>query len=281
MKRSILFCVSLIFVLSLCSCTSQNADVASNSDKEQVVQGQAVVSKQAVDSVQKEFAVTSDDSKGVEQKLIEFKSSKTGLKYYLSLPKGYNANTAEKWPLVLFLHGSGDRGDNLEMVKRSGITNIAEKDGLKFIAVYPQCPETTEWEEMTITISDFLDELTGSLRIDTGRVYITGFSMGGYGTWNMALEYPDRFAAIAPVCGSVFEQDINPKNAASLKSLPIWAFHGGKDTIVPPNEEKHFIELIQKAGGNVKYTSYDELGHEIWVQAYNEELFDWLLKQKR
>ncbi|HEX2945195.1 MAG TPA: dienelactone hydrolase family protein [Clostridia bacterium] len=254
-----------------------------NSDTEQKVQEQTVDSEQEVIAVTSTTAGndTSDYGKGAEQRLTGFESSVTGLKYYLSLPKGYNADGAEKWPLILFLHGSGDRGDDLELIKRSGITNIAEKDGLKFIAVYPQCPDNSEWEEMTATISDFLDELTGSLRVDEGRVYITGFSMGGYGTWYMALEYPDRFAAIAPVCGSIFEQDVNQENADSLRNLPIWAFHGGKDTIVPPEVEKNFVELIQKAGGNVKYTAYDDLGHDIWVQAYNDELYDWLLQQKR
>jgi predicted peptidase len=249
-----------------------------DSENEEIAAASTAVSTAASTAV---GTALSDGSKNAEQKLIEFKSSATGLKYYLSLPKGYNADAAAKWPLTLFLHGSGDRGDNLELVKRSGITNIAEKDGLKFIAVYPQCPANSEWEEMTEAISGFLDELTGSLRVDESRVYITGFSMGGYGTWYMALEYPDRFAAIAPVCGSIFKQDVNPENADRLKSIPIWAFHGGKDTIVPPEDEKNLIELIQKAEGNVKYTSYDELGHEIWVQAYNEELYDWLLQQKR
>lgn len=302
MKHSIILYIVLTMVFVLCSCTNSNVNKIERSD----TPGANVMDTIGDESVLDDPDVknTNDSSVPVDEKTVldnsvtnstndsivpvdeiklkKCESAKTGLKYLLSLPQGYNSDSRKSWPLILMLHGSGDRGDDLELVKRSGFTSIAEKDGLKFIAVYPQCPLDNEWEEMTETLSVFLDELTDSLRVDKDRISLSGFSMGGYGTWYMALKYPDRFAAIAPVCGSIFEQDLNEETAERLKNIPIWAFHGALDDIVPIDDEKELIDLIKKAGGNVKYKIYEGWGHDVWTPTYkNSEIFDWLLLQKR
>lgn len=193
--------------------------------------------------------------------------------YLLYLPKDYSENN-ESYPLVLFLHGAGERGNDLEKVKVHGLPRlINEGKEFPFIVVSPQCPEEVFWS--TDVLSALLDEIEANYRVDKNRIYVTGLSMGGNGTWSLALAEPNRFAAIAPVCGwSV------PSVACTIKHLPIWVFHGAKDDVVPISASEIMVERLKTCDGNVKFTVYPEANHDSWTETYNnEELYKWFLEQ--
>lgn len=195
------------------------------------------------------------------------------LDYLLYLPEGYEEASDKKWPLILFLHGAGGRGEDIEKVKVHGIPKVAEAMKLPFICVSPQCPSYLYWQMKNDELSALLDEVIERYSVDTERVYITGLSMGGYGTWDMAMLYPDKFAAMAPICGGG-----NPKLAHLIKDIPIWAFHGAKDTTVPIKETEDMVNALKDIGGNVKYTVYPEAKHDSWTETYNNpELYKWFL----
>jgi dienelactone hydrolase len=199
---------------------------------------------------------------------------KVKLGYLLALPEGYEQEK-KAWPLVLFLHGAGETGTDLSKVKIHGPPKLVEA-GKKFpfILVSPQTPQRG-WN--TDALLGLLDEIQANHRVDPDRVYVTGLSMGGYGTWALAAAAPDRFAAAAPICGGG-----NPRNAGPLKRLPIWAFHGDKDNVVPLMQSQAMVDAIKAAGGNVKLTVYPGVGHDSWTATYeNPEFYDWLLQQKR
>lgn len=194
--------------------------------------------------------------------------------YLLFLPEGYE--TQEKWPMIMFLHGASERGSNLDDVKRNGVARVVEeKPNFPFIVVSPQCPRNEYWT--LPQLSALLDRARASYHVDLDRVYLTGLSMGGYGTWHLAAAQPQRFAAIAPICGGG-----NPNEACNLKNLPVWAFHGAKDRIVPISESEKMVTALKACGGNVKFTVYPEAGHDSWTQTYNNpELYDWFLQHRR
>lgn len=196
------------------------------------------------------------------------------LEYLLSLPADY-AGSRKRWPLVLFLHGSGESGTNLDKVKVHGPPKIVEAKGsFPFILVSPQSPGRG-WNPDVLNA--LLDKLIKQYRVDKDRVYITGLSMGGYGTWALAAAHPEKFAAIAPICGGG-----NPADAAKLAKLPIWVFHGAKDTTVPLRRSEEMVEAIKAAGGNPRFTVYPEAAHDAWTATYdNPEFYEWLLAQKR
>lgn len=198
-----------------------------------------------------------------------------GAKYLLYLPEGYGQKKTT-WPLVLFLHGSGERGDDPEMVKRHGPPRlVAEGRQFPFILVSPQCPEDRRWD--VDTLGALLDQLSATCDVDPDRVYVTGLSMGGFGTWAMAQRWPDRFAAIAPVCGGG-----DPEKARDIARLPIWVFHGVRDTVVPIASSEAMVMNLREYGSPVRFTAYPETGHDAWVQAYDTpELYTWLLAQRR
>jgi len=193
--------------------------------------------------------------------------------YLLYLPKEYS-ESEKYFPLVLFLHGSGERGTDIEKVEIHGLPKlIAEGKEFPFIVVSPQCPEEMFWS--TDVLSALLDEIEANYRVDKNRIYVTGLSMGGHGTWSLALAEPNRFAAIAPVCGwSV------PSVACTIKHLPIWVFHGAKDNVVPLSASEVMIERLKSCDGKVKFTVYPEANHDSWTETYNnEELYKWFLEQ--
>jgi predicted peptidase len=197
-------------------------------------------------------------------------------KYLLYLPADYEKDK-KKWPLIMFLHGAGERGDNLNLVKKHGPPKmIAEGKSFDFIVVSPQCPNDLWWPEQTDTLINLLDEIEKKYRVDTDRVYLTGLSMGGFGTWTLAEKYPQRFAAIAPICGG------SEQYAASrLKKVPVWAFHGAKDKLVPVERSQEMVDAVKKAGGDVKLTIYPEAEHDSWTQTYNNpELYEWFLSHR-
>jgi len=200
------------------------------------------------------------------------------LNYLLFLPKSYGENPQQKWPLILFLHGAGERGDDIELVKVHGIPKIVEqKEDFPFIAVSPQCPKFSWWTAEIEALNALLDEILETYAVDENRVYLTGLSMGGYGTWHLAMMYPERFAAIAPICGGG-----DPERASVLKNVPAWVFHGGKDTVVSPEESEKMVDALKTLSGDVQFTLYPEVGHDSWTETYdNPELYEWFLKHKR
>ena len=210
--------------------------------------------------------------------------------YLLFLPKGYEASGDKRWPLILFLHGAGERGTNIWAVDIHGPSKyIVEHPDFPFILVSPQCPSEQSWSNETVM--GLLDEVMARYRVDPQRVYLTGLSMGGYGSWSLAAAYPERFAAVVPICGGGNLIDVllsqhgfaNAERTAALKGLPIWAFHGAKDNVVPPAESERLVQAMKLAGaGEVKLTIYPEAAHNAWEQTYaNPELYTWLLQHKQ
>lgn len=200
------------------------------------------------------------------------------LDYLLYLPDGYESSD-EEYPLILFLHGSGERGDSVNLVKVHGPPKIADMEGLDFIVVSPQCKSFDRWQSEIYLqfLSNLLDEVEKEYRVDKDRIYLTGLSMGGYGTWSLAAKYPDRFAAIAPVCGGGV-----PALAERYKSLPVWVFHGAKDTVVPISRSQEMVDAIRQYNKEIKFTIYPEAGHDSWTETYNNpELYSWFLSHEK
>lgn len=196
-----------------------------------------------------------------------------GYRYLLFLPRN---DEEESRPLLLFLHGAGERGRDPALVKKLGVPKIVEEqENFPFIAVSPQCPQGQYWS--IPVLSKLLDEVESLYRVDKERVYVTGVSMGGYGTWQLAIEQPHRFAAIAPICGGG-----NSHEVCRIKHVPVWTFHGAEDRIVPLSESSRMVDALRKCGGNVKFTVYPEAGHDSWTETYdNPALFEWFLKHRK
>jgi len=204
----------------------------------------------------------------------------------LYLPSDYSDAAKKRWPLMLFLHGAGERGTNLTKVAAHGPPKlVAEgKKDFPFIIVSPQCPTGERWRNDVLTA--LLDDVMTRYRVDTNRLYLTGLSMGGYGTWALATEYPERFAAVAPICGG---GEIVPillagtKKKAAMKSLGVWAFHGGKDPVVKLDESEKMVNAFKQIGAtDVRLTVYPDATHDSWTETYeNPKLYEWLLGHKR
>ncbi len=194
--------------------------------------------------------------------------------YLLYLPENYHWSS-RRWPLILSLHGAGATGDNLTRVRGEGLPHRVEaKRDLPFIIVAPQSIHGG-WN--TDALNSLLTDVLTKYRVDADRVYLTGLSMGGYGTWAMAAAHPERFAAIAPICGGGDSSTI-----AQLKNLPTWVFHGAKDRVILPRESEKMVAALKQVGGDVKLTIYPELGHQSWSVTYdNPDLFRWLLAHRR
>jgi len=209
------------------------------------------------------------------QKVI---TTKLSCNYLLYLPDQYGKDKQD-WPLILFLHGAGERGDSLDLVKTWGPPRIVENQkDFPFIVVSPQCPEREWWSSDTqIALLDaLLNNIVDQYRVDRKRIYLTGLSMGGYGTWKMAIKYPNRFAAIIPICGKG-----DPDSAIRIKHLPVWVCHGAKDEVVPLSDSEEMVNALKECGGNVTFTIYPDAGHNSWTETYNNpDLFKWLLKHK-
>jgi predicted peptidase len=195
------------------------------------------------------------------------------LNYLLYLPPDYDSQ--ESWPLILFLHGRGERGDDLELVKKHGLPKkLASGDHLPFIILAPQCPAGSFWTEEFDPLNALLDDAIANLKVDARRIYLTGLSMGGSGTWHLATRYPQCFAAIAPICGTGNWLTAQER----LLKMPIWVFHGDADSIVPISQSEKMVETLKAAGGNVRFTVYPGVDHDSWTETYNNpELYDWFL----
>jgi predicted peptidase len=221
-----------------------------------------------------------------KKQMFERKITRTvGAQYLLYLPKDYDAKSGKRWPLMLFLHGAGERGTNLAKVAVHGPPKLVkEKKEFPFIIVSPQCPEGESWSNDTLLA--LLDEIIAQHAVDTNRVYLTGLSMGGFGTWSLGVEHPERFAAIAPVCGggdTIHVLLTSRKKSQALKALGVWAFHGAKDPTVKLEESERMIAALKKAGAkDIELTVYPEAQHDSWTETYNnEKLYGWFLKHER
>jgi predicted peptidase len=202
------------------------------------------------------------------------------LKYLFFLPQDYYSDKNTRWPLILFLHGMGERGTDLELVKIHGIPKIVktQKD-FPFISISPQCPIEYVWreKEMLQAVESLILKIIKNYRVDKTRVYVTGLSMGGRGTWAIATHRPDLFAAAVPICGGG-----DPRTAGLLRDLPFWVFHGALDEVHYPEESEKMIHALKEAGSKVRYTLYPEAYHDSWTETYdNPALYDWMLSNRK
>jgi predicted peptidase len=227
--------------------------------------------------------LASDLAKGSEMKAMKLDRTETihvECRYWLGLPPEYDTEPNHRWPLLVFLHGAGERGEDLKLVLKHGPPKlIAAGRTLPMIVAAPQCPAGEWWENtrQILAVRALVDELLRTLRVEPNRVYLTGLSMGGYGTWRLAAEYPELWAAIVPICGGGrwFYAD-------RLRHIPTWVFHGAKDPVVPLRESEVMVEAIRKAGGTVRFTVFPEAGHDAWTAAYDDPaLYEWLLQHSR
>jgi predicted peptidase len=204
---------------------------------------------------------------------------KLGYKFLLTLPEGYEAAGTKKWPLLVFLHGAGERGSNLELLKKHGPPKLIGA-GQKFeaIVVSPQVPAGEFWNPHGVKA--LVDLIKKQHRVDDERVYLTGISMGGFGTFDTIVQYPGVFAAAIPICGGA---GINVLKFDTIRDLPVWIFHGAKDTTVPVSFSEMASAFFKRIKApNVKLTVYPEAGHDSWTQTYdNPEVWTWLFAQTR
>ncbi|MDB2606781.1 prolyl oligopeptidase family serine peptidase [Zobellia sp.] len=203
---------------------------------------------------------------------------KENYSYYLYYPEGYEENPEEKYPLLLFLHGGGESGDSLVYVKRNGPPKLIQR-GKKFpfMILAPQNPQKKMWWN-TRSVMQLLDTIVANNRVDENRIYLTGLSRGGGAAWEMAVQYPQKFAAMAVVCG------MTPLPYASWidKKMPIWVFHGEEDESIPFSESETMVAKLKSMGHNVRFTRYPGVGHDSWIPAYdNQELYKWFMEQER
>jgi predicted peptidase len=211
----------------------------------------------------------------MEQRQLKVDTSvRYDLPYLLAEPD----QVAEPWPVVLFLHGAGERGDDLDLVTFHGPPMQARAgQQLPFLLVAPQCPEDSWWNWQTEALIALLDEIKANHPVDPGRIYLTGLSMGGMGVWELAARYPDRFAALIPICGIG-----GPWFASRLAEIPVWAFHNEDDQAVPVSGTTEVVEAIKAAGGNARMTIKPTGGHDSWTAAYDDpQLYAWMLEQHR
>ena len=193
--------------------------------------------------------------------------------YVKYLPKDYDET--KKYPLVFFLHGAGERGEDLDVACRHGYMKHVRESGAEypFIFVAPQCPDGKYWACYTESLLAFLDYVCESLPVDLDRVYLTGLSMGGTGTWMLAMAAPERFAAIAPICGSGIYW-----YGGILRDIPVMVYHGDCDETVPIHDSMEMVRSVNKRGGNAQIKVLYGVGHDAWEQAYEgDALYTWLL----
>ncbi len=199
-----------------------------------------------------------------------------GYHFQLFLPRSYRADGQESYPLLIFLHGSGERGDDINAVKVHGPPKIADQNpDFPFILISPQLPAEEDWD--LAKLDAIVDQVSATYAVDPSRVYLTGLSLGGIAAWRWAAEEPKRFAAVAPVAG-----DGDPATACAIKDIPIWAFHGDRDDVVVPEGSFFMQRAIRACGGSARLTIYPNWGHNAWDPAYDDPaLYYWMLSQRR
>ena len=244
--------------------------------------------------------------------------SNTEREYWLYLPQGYNDSNEEKWPVIMFLHGGGERGEDINKVLKHGpIMEVYNGRELPFIIIAPQMPSMPideqraarerrtpsvktgrksmlrtvigvenkfgplgpphGWNEIEKDLIMILDNTLKNYRADSNRMYLTGLSYGGFGTWYMAIHHPDRWAAVAPICGAGDNYQVH-----KIGKTPVWLFQGGRDNVVPPEISLKTADILDAAGGNVRVTVHEDLSHDCWTRVYSgEDIYNWFLSHSR
>lgn len=199
-------------------------------------------------------------------KRIEHREDRYPFRFVEYVPE----NAGEGLPLIIQLHGAGERGDDLSLVDVHGFSKVLAKEDINCRFIMPQCPKETFWAARVESIVELIEKVIKDFDVDPKRVYLTGLSMGGFGTWYTAMARPDLFAAIAPICGGGMAW-----NAGAL-TMPVRVFHGVNDNAVSVNQSDEMVNAIKARGGNVEYTRMEGVGHNVWEHAYNKALADWL-----
>jgi predicted peptidase len=201
---------------------------------------------------------------------------KVDYKYILEFPK--NRPTGQLMPLIIFLHGSGERGDSVDLVRVHGPWNYVERhEDFPFMILAPQSKEGESWNPVTLDL--LLDDVIANNPVDTNRIYLTGLSRGGFGVWDWVLYRPDRFAAIAPICGA---SNFHVLAANKLKDTSAWVFHGALDDIIPIEFSANLVKELRSLGADVNFTVYPYAGHDSWTETYiNPELYKWFLSHRK
>lgn len=217
--------------------------------------------------------------------LSSFKSTFDGTarSYAVFVPKRY-PETRTAWPVVLFLHGYGESGSDVELLRRHGpIKEAMTQADFPFLVVAPQCPRVeygrvmNAWADRAEDVMTVLTDVRSRYRVDASRMYLTGLSMGGFGAFALAARYPGLFAAVAPVCGGG-----NTGSASAYRGTPFWVFHGARDPLVPARFSTEMVEAMKAVGAPVKLTIYPEADHDSWTVTYaNPELYTWFLSHSR
>lgn len=207
----------------------------------------------------------------------------TQYEYQVYLPDDYRNNDLKPYPVIFFLHGASLRGNDLEKINKYGLPKlIKEGCDFDFIIISPQCPPEMTWTSEDWFLKIFVD-VKQKYRVDTNRVYLTGMSLGGEGTWYIAEKFPDLFAAIAPVCGRTSHIRSILKDVDKIAHLPVWIFHGVKDKVYPVNESDVIYEKLKRSNAHARYTRYPDLGHGATHDSTyrNEELYRWFLEHTK
>lgn len=201
-------------------------------------------------------------------------NEKATLKYILTAPTDFDGS--ESLPMIVFLHGAGERGSDLEKIKAHGIPKLFSKDenyeGIRAITISPQCPEERTWYDFKWDVISLIDEVADKYNVDKSKISLCGISMGGFGTWEIALQVPEKLFKIAPICGGGMSW-----RAWYLRNTPIRVYHGGLDNIVPLCMSEVMVNAIREQGGNVEFTIYEDLYHDCWTRAFEQtDLIAWL-----
>ncbi len=203
---------------------------------------------------------------------------KVGYRYVIYVPDEYKQADKKNWPLVVFLHGSGERGEDLDVLTRNGpLKMVANGHSFPAIVASPQAPDHVTWDPHSVKA--MVDALKKEYHIDDDRVYLTGLSMGGYGMGDTIMEYPRTFAAAVPICGSAGVKFVA---AERIKHIPAWIFHGADDNVVPAANSQRIYDALVEAGGTPKLTIFAGVKHDSWTRTYEDtDLWKWLFAQKR
>ena len=212
----------------------------------------------------------------MERKVYNFKNARIEkLNYLLFVPKNLKM---EKLPLLVALHGAGERGDDFDKIAVHGPAKYAAK-GEEFPAIIlaPQCPADLVWNHLTFELKELIDFIISEYNVDADAVSLTGLSMGGYGTWEMGMSYPGFFSALGPICGGGISWRVG-----LIGQTPVWAFHGAQDTVVPIENSNEMCNRLKAQGGNVTLTVFSFDGHNVWDDAYEKTtLIPWLISARR
>ena len=216
-----------------------------------------------------------------QSQLIEGEENTTvyeTLRYYLYYPEDYNQDEGAQFPLLLFLHGGGESGQDLEALKTNGPPKLlAEGKQFPFLVLAPQHPYPKKWWNIR-AVMDLLETVLSENRIDRDRIYLTGLSRGGSAAWELAVQYPDTFAAMMVVCGMTpvpYAHWIN-------KDMPIWVFHGALDKVIPIDHSEKMVAKLREMGYPVRFTRFEDVAHNAWERAYaTEEVYSWFMTHSK